>query len=266
MIGKLYEKTLYTVPVDFIITPIYEYDISKANISILLQKGVIDVSQYNDFYNMNREDRQINIGYMQRNNPEIIKILEEGFKEARYSFIVSNNIQDDEIVSIKKDSLFITKQANVTKFGHVNFTLRNTYSIMVKIHKLEVYYNINPMSFEHSIDIKGIKNEVLIKHESTYIHLLCEILYLICNNRPEDAIRYMKNFVIDYDNLILPIEFYREFNQQSLYRVSSVNSAYYIDDAIGLNSCNLDISYNRQFNRELMKLITSLFISMRRHP
>lgn len=270
MISKLYEKTLYTIPVDFILTPIYEYDISKANISVLLQKGVINTTQYNEFYNMNREERQIKIGLMQRNDPNIIKVLEDGFKEARKAFVVSNNIQDDEIVSIKKDSLFITKPIGVTQFGHINFTLRHVYSMMAKINKLECYYTLDPITQIHDIDIKGIKDEVLKRHESCYLALLCDLFCYVLEGKIEDAIRYMKKFVIDYDNLqfntIETIGFYREFNQTSLYRVSSVNSVFYIDDVTNLSNCVLDIEYNRQINRELIKLLTGMYISLRRHP
>ena len=74
----------------------------KANISILLEEGYITQGQYDYFYKADRNERQIKIGLMQKNDPKIIKVLDEGFKKARYNLVSSNNIQDDEIISIKK--------------------------------------------------------------------------------------------------------------------------------------------------------------------
>lgn len=46
---QLYKRTLYTKKVRFIINEIYEYDIAKANISILLQAGIIKQREYDMF-------------------------------------------------------------------------------------------------------------------------------------------------------------------------------------------------------------------------
>ena len=46
MINELYKRTLYTAKAKWIIHEIFEYDISKANISILLQNGCITDKEY----------------------------------------------------------------------------------------------------------------------------------------------------------------------------------------------------------------------------
>ena len=58
---QLYKRTLYTKKVRFIINEIYEYDIAKANISILLQAGIIKQREYDMFSQMTKYQREVNL-------------------------------------------------------------------------------------------------------------------------------------------------------------------------------------------------------------
>ena len=79
---QLYKRTLYTKKVRFIINEIYEYDIAKANISILLQAGIIKQREYDMFSQMTKYQREVTLGYMQK-TPHIGEELKEGFKIER---------------------------------------------------------------------------------------------------------------------------------------------------------------------------------------
>ena len=57
--NELYKKTLYTIKAKWLIHEIFEYDISKANISILLQYGYISPQEFNMYSQMSRMQRQI---------------------------------------------------------------------------------------------------------------------------------------------------------------------------------------------------------------
>ena len=59
----LYEKTLYKADIQYLVdVPIFEYDISKANISVLSDKGVISENQYQYLFNLPKLERNIAIG------------------------------------------------------------------------------------------------------------------------------------------------------------------------------------------------------------
>lgn len=264
MISKLYEKTLYTIPSPFIIHPIFEYDISKANISILLEEGYITQDQYDYFYKADRNERQIKIGLMQKNDPKIIKVLDEGFKKARYNLVSSNNIQDDEIISIKKDAMFVTRQLSNTIFGHINFNFKNVYSMMIKINKIEFYFNLTDQGY--ILDAKGINDEVLCKHQSSYLSVLCDIFSMMQSGEYINTVIYIKEFINKYESNLLPIEFYREFNQSSLYRIDSFNSIYYIDIVCDNDIPYINKTYNQSFNREIYKLISMIYFSYMKKP
>ena len=61
-----FSKVKYRAPADFLIdTNIREYDISKANISILLDSGVIDAETYNILVSQPKQIREVPGGKMQ---------------------------------------------------------------------------------------------------------------------------------------------------------------------------------------------------------
>ena len=132
--------------------------------------------------------------------------------------------------------MFITKPLKYTTFGNVIFTLRNMYSIMIRVGTLEFYQR--PTGEEYVLmDIKGINDNILKRyHEQSYVLLLSELFKLIQFDKIEEAIGLWINFMKDYDTFQVPLQFYREFNPESKYRVHSVlNSVYYIDDESGLS-------------------------------
>ena len=261
----LYTKTLYSIPSNFIIHPIYEYDIKKANISILLNEGCITKDQYDYLYRAPNEERKVTIGLMQKDNPELSNILKEGFEKARYKLVSHNNIQDNEIISIRKDAMFITRPLRYTNFGYINFIQKSIYSMMIKVNKLEFYFNLREDGYD--LDVKGIKDEKLDKHQPFYLSALCEIFSEIQLKKYDSAVHYILDFIRQYNSFKLPIGFYREFNQSSLYRINTFNSIFYIDD-ISENDdlLSIDISANQKFNRELYKVLSMIYFTYVRKP
>ena len=138
---NLWERDNYTAQISVLYNVyIYEYDISKANINILYSKGIIDKQTYDYLYNAERMKRQIYIGNLQKDS-KIAQALKEGFIEYRHKLFMSNNIQDYEVLSIKKDAIYvISRRLQNTNFGLVNFIEKNWYSGFYKIKNLELYY------------------------------------------------------------------------------------------------------------------------------
>lgn len=252
---NLWEKTLYTNPSEFIITPIYEYDISKANISVLLDGGHISKSEYDYYSSLSRIERQIKIGILQK-NPIYVKILDDGFKKARHNLCLYNNLEDGEIVSIKKDSLFVTRALDNIVFGKIHFVLKNIYGMLIKINKLEIFFGNNNGAF--NLDIKGINDNVLVKHQQSYLSMFCELLSMVQSHNFQSIVQYILDFMYLYDNRSLPIEFYREFNQTSMYKLSNIYYSDYISES---DLPYIDISYNHEFNREIYKVMSSIFFT-----
>ena len=79
MSKHLWERSFYNSNIPYLISvPIREYDISKANISVLRDANVINEEQYQYFYNAPKYIREVAIGKMQGSNPELSKIKNAG--------------------------------------------------------------------------------------------------------------------------------------------------------------------------------------------
>jgi hypothetical protein len=264
---SIWKKTNYTTPLRYIQTSIYEYDIRKANISILLKYGAISQETYNEFLVMDKLERQIRIGLMQRNNPELKQILETGFEEARRLLIESNSIELDEIVSIKKDALFITRPLQQTSFSPIEFVLKNRYDLFLKTEcpKLEFFFGV-ATDEDSIIDVKGIKDEALPIHTDTWITFLCTLFGHLLNGRTESAINYLSGISKEYINRSLPVEWYREFNSQSHFRIMpGFVSEFTIDRAPDPPYRGaLNIDYNYSLLMSLNTVVSELYLLTRR--
>lgn len=259
---SLWKKSLYTIKSEFVINDIYEYDIAKANISILLNRGIISLEEYKYYSELDRKSRQVKIGLLQKDNPDLIKILNDGFEQARKELCISNQLIDDEIISIRKDSLFVTRLLNITNFNNIHFLLKHHYALMVKIDELEIYFG--DFNNDYNIDIKGINDDKIPLHYNGYLTMLCEVLFLLQSKQFEQAIQYINKFMYNYSNLNLPLDFYREFNSKSMYRLKSFDNStcYYVDFLNNSNDLiNIDTSYNEKVNSYIYKLLSMIYFT-----
>ena len=130
MVSKYYLR-------DNLLNPLYkyiisgnirEYDISKANINILSSLNIINEEQYLYYYNLPKNRRAIEVGWLQKDKT-IAKALSNGFIGYRQKFFEANEIEDHEVLSIKKDAIYIiNKIPQYCKFDKVEFIPKNHYT------------------------------------------------------------------------------------------------------------------------------------------
>lgn len=247
--SNLYKRTNYTIDCSYVLnTSIYEYDMKSAGMNILYSLGLIDENSYEYLSNLPKTERNIQIGYLQKENKQLTKQLAEGFKEYRRQFFEANNIMDDDIVSIKKDALFIMRPINVTVFDSVVFVVKNIYTSLFKTLYLELYYD----STHNVIDIKGI-NDARLKKDGLYScfnnhndYMLKQLKYLfkLKETNPSLGTSEFIKFAVSYKNKELNSEFYRMLSGNPVF-VTDLQSML---GSITLKEYDpefeLDISYN----------------------
>lgn len=256
----LYNKTLYTRPINIYIGEIYEYDIYRANISALYQCGYFSKEDFDNYNRLPKNQRQIAIGLLQKDS-SVRNLIKDNIKEARKNLIVSNNIKDDEVISIKNDAIFINRLLQNTEFDKMRFRVKNQYYVFLYIKEchLEIYFGIS--DFSYNIDVKGIKDNLLPYH-AKYLSFISEILNMIYNKNYDKAIEYLIDFDSKYNRLELDIEYYRELNSKSMYRI--INTDYLITTISESDKNLLDISYNSYINRRILSIVTELYLRSRR--
>lgn len=264
---SLYLKDTYVSPhFNFIVSSyIREYDIQKANISILYKYGAISENDYIKYYNMDKLKRQISIGYLLKNNPEISKVLKEGFIESRKLFFENNNIQESDILSIKKDAIYlINKIPSITEFGMVKFINKNTYTSFYRINKnIELYYYLDSINKKEILDIKGISEESISLHNNYIVDFLKYLFETAQTNSIDTVISILTNFYRKYVSLELESGYYREFNPLSKFNLNTKNIISFYSDMISEDDKKyLDISCNRILLETLYSFYTSAYFSI----
>jgi len=262
MISRLWEKDTYTIQnFKYIInTYIREYDMSKANISILLSLNIISKDRYNYLYSLDKMKRQIAIGILIRDDKQAGKALSEGFKSYRRKFFEANNIQDNDVASIKKDAIYIiNKIAHKTQFEYVQFISKNIYSSLYVFSKFEIYYYSDRVNRIEKIDIKGISDDKLYLHKYHFLDFLCTVFHEVESGSLNVALDIIQGFYFKYINLELEKEYYRNFDSSCLYIMK--NAEFGIYDIQEYNKNLLDISNNRDIIRELYSYISNIIIS-----
>ena len=187
--------------------PIYEYDMKNAGFSIINEFHLLSQDIIRDLSKMEKMKQTIEIGKLQRDDKEFSKRLLEKFAYCRKIFLMENDIQDDEIISVKKDAFFITK-----KFGMIQFRIKNEYSSYLRFvenHNIELYYN------DETLDIKGIGESGIYKHKLYMIAFINDMMGKL-ETHDSGVKRYLKSFIRRYKSNLLDEAYYLEFNNKSM--------------------------------------------------
>lgn len=237
---------------------IREYDISKANINALYERGVIDKAMYDNLYSADKAIREKTIGLMIRENQNIYKEIQAGIINAKRNLILSNNIDLEDIVSIKNDAVFVmNNKLENTKFGLMDFKLKNTYTIYIKINRYEFYYYFNSYNNEEILDVKGISDNKLELHRNYFMDFLLALFNTLQIEGIISAVNMLQNFSLAYINRQLDPGYYRKFNSESNFDLIFNGSLWSSITATDVGS--IDIRYNYEILRDLYGVLLSFY-------
>ena len=197
-------------------TEINEWDIRDAGFSIIKQFKLLPDNEIERLELMGKGlDRHKAIGCIERDNKDFAKELSRKFGEVRKIFIEYNHINpDDDIISVKKDAIFMIGNPKRSKFGLVEFRPKNTYSSYLRfsnINNLEIYYRGVEM------DIKGM-SDVSVRVHRLYMYEFLRCIIGMLETKNPSIRRYIMNFIMDYKAFNLEEQFYIEFNSLSRER------------------------------------------------
>lgn len=266
---SILERTSWTdKSIDLLIHDIIEYDMRDGGLSIIKEEKLLPQYMIDQFDHMKKGlDRNAAIGKLRHSKvkefAEVPRKQNELFKKYRLLFGELNDLSDEDILSIKKDAIFTKKFCYQLKIGEfIEFAEKHTYQAFMAIQvenpsgkkRLEFYWSENG-----TLDVKGIKDTTLEKYHKDYtIKVLWKVLRYLTYYDTEGAIRYLVQFMDDYKMLRLPVEYYRTFNDDSIYPVT-FDGKQALWGQIGPELLtSTDISYNYlQIYLNVLNLITS---------
>lgn len=215
---------------------IYEYDIKSAGFNLLRKYKLIPEEKLIKLESHDKKIRQILIGLMCRNDKELKVSLNDAFIDIRKQFFESNDIQDNEVLSIKKDAIFLLRPCYNLQFDNVEFVKKNVYTSYIYIDKKEIYCN------KDVVHVKGINDDKVEKYHKDYMcDLIATCLRLLESMNEKKLRQLLADFSQMYKNRELPVEYYRSFDKNSFYTYNQ-NSRVLFEDIGDVNM--IDISYN----------------------
>jgi len=128
---------------------IYSYDISACHYNILVNLG-FDVSDLNK---ENKEERNIKIGKMMRNNPRLTDILRSTTESMITEYLFINNIKDDDLVIRQYDGVLTTKKLKNDTTSFLPLELRSIFKIFIISINRDRYIALDE---KNEIIIKGV--------------------------------------------------------------------------------------------------------------
>jgi len=190
---------------------IIEYDMKDAGMNIIQHYNLLDQHLINQLLSLEKMDRHINIGKLQKQDKDLSKALSEKFAEMRAMFISANNLSDNNIISVKKDAIYTIGPCYNLKFGKVEFTSKNIYSSYVRFvdnMNIEIYYSMK------NIEVKGIGDSGVNRHRLYILSFINKIVSYI-EMKDSSVKRFLKSFIDKYKRSELDDEYYVEFNNMS---------------------------------------------------
>lgn len=254
--ASLARQTNYVIDTRFVSGNIVEYDIRQANINILYKYGVIDINRYNYLSNLPKINREVIVGNMIRSDKEIFKVIQKGIKEAKVSLFDANSIKEYEVVRIANDAVYVNRVGGLknTKFDNIEFVPKTTSTCFLKLTNLLFF--INFFNQDINVDIKGLGEDYSI-HEPL-IGIIVNIVATLQLDGVKAAMVNLNNFIDDYINRRLPVEYYRELSPGGNYRI--IGGEFFISNLPALSK-EIDIGYNLYILRELSSILYEIYIS-----
>ena len=221
---KLVEKDIFLSSISYIKnTRITEYDIKTAGFNIIREYKLIDEETIKMLEKLEKQERTIEIGKLMKQNPQLNIELTKKFAEVRKKFVIKNNIQEEDILAVKKDAIFIISKSLVhLKLGeYLEFVPKNIYTSYLYINGMEFYFS----SYTKKLDIKNFKRDfnaesIIMKASGEEINLdfnthplILDMKRLIALSEKitqKELFNSLKRYRKKYLNKELPIETYRE--------------------------------------------------------
>ena len=226
---------------------ITEYDMSEAGFSLIREFKLLDDKTIKKLSTYSKDKRKIEIGKIQRDNDTFKKMIKESFPLSRRFFFEYNSLEDDDIISIKKDAIITTKHCSHTKIGnYINFRPKHFYTSYIHLNKrLELYYS--PEDFA----VKGISDNLLKEHEDYMIKFIKLFFKKMETEDNSTVIEFTRHFIDKYKNRELDIGYYRNFDNSSKFITYDKDIVY--TECWDEFKDEIDISYN--FYNILLKII-----------
>lgn len=219
---------------------IEEYDIVEGGWSIAKEEGLLPKAMIRRLSTLSKRERHIQIGLYSRDNRDFTRELHEGFRKYLAEFREANRVADDNVMSVKKDSITMhDSRISRTEFGEVRFTRRYQATSFAFLGGVEFYYDSrrNGHLYKGAPDVFG---------KDDMVEEVWSVLGMAETKRKRELFPYLSELREAYVTRQLVAGYYREVGPSAAFRVKSDMESFvaYVTDVEDDGIDAIDISYN----------------------
>lgn len=217
---------------------IVEYDIKSAGFTTLKYKKLLPSDEIEKISKMSNKDRNVYIGRRIKKFPNIGEELITTLEDVRRDFVILNDIMEDEILSIKRDAIFLIKKdpEHTLIWDTFEFRPKTKYSSYCYINNKEFYYS----SYDNLLDIKGVGDENFNKQKDYLVEDIKKILEMSEKLMPDRMFTYLQRYRSKYLNRQLDKETYRQLDTGKFV----IGNGYALDSVSDEMLDSIDITHN----------------------
>ena len=196
---------------------IYDYDMADAGFNVIKQHNLLSNEIIEQLDRMPKQIRNIQVGNLQNEIPNLKTDLTELLKAYNEEFITANGLEEKDILRITRDSVTtVNKVCTKQIFGNIFFNKKETYNFFMEVNGIYIFYNI----LTDDLIIKNMGEEDMY-HEAYKKFFIKIFKYL--NKKDKDGLfAFLDDFIKSYRNRTLPIEYYMEFNSTPAYILDGI--------------------------------------------
>lgn len=224
---------------------IKEYDMKDAGFSLIRHHKLLPDNEIERLQAIPKALRHREIGIMRGARADFSKAMAECMRDTVEMFLIENDIQPKEILSIKNDAVFLIGKAKVktTKVNGADFANKASYTSYMFINGVEYYYD----SYTDRMDIKGLNGKVISAHEAHFLTFIKNLLHFGETMDDEEIIAGLAEFRESYTKRELDLPYYRTLNGENCFYVNGLtgsNFRYGLPGVKEKQRDDLDITYN----------------------
>lgn len=205
---------------------IQEYDMEAASVSVCEHDKLLPEEVIRELKLMPKHQRTVKMGKLQRDDKVFSENLLAGIRAIRKKFIETNNLSEDEIISLHSDACFInTSRPIISKIEGVNFRKKNGWNSYIRYKGIEMFYK-NDIKNNY-IDYKNVPEELVQQHTLGFNVYLKKVFGYL-ENYDESVVRYIAKFQKQYLKNELPEFYYHPFGRNGVYKFTNLELTAFI--------------------------------------
>lgn len=207
---------------------IIEYDLKSANTNLSKEYGLLPMDKIQKIADMPRQKRVETIGKLMRKDAVFKEGLKAAFVDMRKRFFEANEIEDGDILAVRKDAIWCLRPMKYTEFGACTFVEKNIYTSFLRLGNLEIFYSpkLQEDGTFGKLEVKGINDNDLLPHQDYLMKFFKTLFKHLETSDQKTAIRYLTRFIDKYKFRQLELGYYREFSPNGIFRVLDSDITY----------------------------------------